>query len=118
VEPADDVDERRIRKSFAGHVDADAGDGRRAILHGEGRGLLEQPRLSNARLARDQDDPRLTSGGTLEGIAQSGSLGEPADKDRTRDATRHGTDDAPGCLPGQHGPRSLGGAKRRRVGSQ
>jgi hypothetical protein len=42
------------------------------------------------------DHSGLTGFGALVRAGQSRSLGDAADEDRTRDPTRHATDDAPG----------------------
>ena len=88
VEAAQRADDRRIGQLAVAEVDAVAGEHARALRPRAGRELGDQPRLADARLARDQGDRRAPVGRALERRGQARELALAPDELGARDPLR------------------------------
>ena len=85
VEAAQRADDRRIGQLAVAEVDAVAGEHARALRPRAGRELGDQPRLADARLARDQGDRRAPIGRAVERRGQARELALAPDELGARD---------------------------------
>jgi hypothetical protein len=121
-QPAQRGRERREGQALLAELQALAGEYTGALRGGHPAELLDQAGLADARLAADQHGRRLGVAGALQGVAQHGEVGLPADQELTaglrRHAVEHVTPRARRACPEKHGhddteARPCGG---RRVG--
>jgi hypothetical protein len=98
-EPAQRLDQRAIREAALPDVGARAADDAHVQALREGGQLGDEPRLPDARLARDQQVPGLALDGRRQGLARAGQLAVAADHGRTDESAGHGHDDSHGSTP-------------------
>jgi hypothetical protein len=88
-EPAQRGRERGEGQPFLTQLEALTGEDASALGGGQPAELLHQAGLADAGLAADQNGRRLGVAGALEGVAQGGEIGLPADQDVTAGVCRH-----------------------------